>query len=63
MCCILVVWNIKKKNFGRAKPPKGWFILFVIVKTVAAVRELDEFNFRAEQEDKETAVDTPSVTE
>jgi hypothetical protein len=29
----------------------------------AAVQELDEFNFRAEQEDKETAVDTPSVTE
>ncbi len=29
----------------------------------AAVKELDEFNFRAEQEDKETAVDAPSVTE
>lgn len=29
----------------------------------AAVQELDEFNFRAEREDKETAVDTPTVTE
>lgn len=29
----------------------------------SAVQELDEFNFRAEQEDKETAVDAPTVTE
>ena len=29
----------------------------------AAMQELDEFNFRAEREDKETAIDTPTVTE